>query len=105
MYALPPSKEHAEFSIRKIVNENTGLLFITDHARMRMLEREITDKQLHLCISKGDMVRGPEFDRKSEIGWKCTFRRVCAGRVLRVGCKLIRRKEELVLVLTAFWED
>jgi len=69
-----------------------------------MLEREITDRQLQLCLSQGEMVRGPELDRKSEIGWKCTFRRECAGNGLRVGCKLIQRNKELVLVLTAFWE-
>jgi hypothetical protein len=70
-----------------------------------MLEREITDKQLQQCLSYGEMVRGPELDRKSEIGWKCTFRRTCAGSILRVGCKLIQRDEEMVLVLTTFWEE
>ena len=105
MFSLLPPKESAEFSIRNIVNENTGQIFITDHARMRMLEREITDKQLHLCLSKGDMVRDPEFDRKNENGWKCTFSRICAGSVLRVGCKLIQRDAAIVLVLTAFWEE
>lgn len=105
MNSLLPNKESAEFFIRKIADENTGQLFIMDHARLRMLEREITDRQLNLCISEGDMVRGPEFDRKNEIGWKCTFRRKCAGRVLFVACKLIQRDEETVLILTTFWEE
>ena len=104
MFSLPPPKESAEFTIRKIVTEDTGNFYITDHARLRMLERGITDRQIHLCISKGAMVRGPEFDRKNESGWTCTFRRQCAGSVLRAGCKLIQRQEGIVLVLTAFWE-
>lgn len=105
MISLPTPKESAEFSIRKIAIENTRQLFITGHASMRMLEREITDKQLQLCLSQGEMIRGPELDRKSEIGWKCSFRRRCAGSMLRVGCKLIQRDEEIVLILTTFWEE
>ncbi len=48
MRSLLPIKESAEFSIRKIADEITGQLFIMDHARMRMLERQITDRQLTL---------------------------------------------------------
>ena len=88
-----------------IVTQDTGQFFIMDHARMRMLERGVTDKQVMLCIADGDLIKGPDLDKEHELGWKCMFTRVCAGAALRVGCKLVQREEETVLVLTAFWRE
>ncbi len=102
---FPAPKESVEYTIRQIVLQDTGRFFITDHARMRMLEREITDKHLLICIKEGELVSGPTLDKQHELGWTCVFSRICAGASLRVCCKLVQRDEETLLVLTAFWRE
>ena len=102
---LPSPKADAESMIREIAKNHTRQLAIMDHARLRMIERDVTDKQLFLCIIDGELIKGPTWDRKEEPGWKCTFKRHCSGASLRVGCKLVEREEGKVLVLTVFWRE
>jgi len=78
-------------------------VFLTEHAEMRMLERNITLRQVFNVLERGGLVDGVEWCNKIEPGWKCKIKAISAGEVISVVAKLVdRTPRQLVLVITTF---
>ena len=67
---------------------------------MRMVEREISIKQVINVVRLGERIGKIEWDTEIERGWKCKFRRVTAGRSVTVVAKLVTRDSKTCLVVT-----
>jgi hypothetical protein len=96
-------KKDAVKVIREIAFSNTERVYVLDHAHMRMLERNITLRQIFKVIRHGDVVDGPEWSTDEEKGWKCVFKRITAGDCIEVVVKLVEREgADSCLVVTAY---
>lgn len=93
-----------EAELRRIATEATENLVISDHARMRMIERDITLGQIVKTIKAGGMICAPSWCAEKEKGWRCTFERINAGVKVTVVAKLIKQNENLCLIVTS-WEN
>lgn len=80
-FRQPPSHEDAQERVRKLAR-NTGNIFWSEHAHVRMNERDIIMREALGTI------RGGRIDGKivpdGESRWKMTLRRRFAGRTVRV---------------------
>lgn len=94
--------QEVEAEIRRLARDSSIDVIILDHARMRMLEREITDRQIFNVLKNGDLIDGAKWDAEKERGWKCKFRRVTAGVEVTVVAKLIKRESATCLIVTVF---
>jgi hypothetical protein len=98
-YRLAPGR--AEARIRQIAQESANVIF-GDHARARMLEREITDIDVFRVLRIGGIVGVPEPAERGE--WKCKIvQRVRGGRELGVMAIILR--DEKLFIKTVEWED
>jgi len=88
--------------IQRLAQEETERVHVLDHAHMRMIEREITLRQVLKVLRHGDLVTGPEWSTEGEEGWKCNFRRITAGESIEVVAKLIERDGVRCLIVTAY---
>ncbi|MDT8322153.1 MAG: DUF4258 domain-containing protein, partial [Xanthomonadales bacterium] len=90
---LPMMKpDEAVEEIRRIAKEQTHRLYFSDHAEMRMIEREITRTQVRRILANGELQDQPHWEtdkRTSESGWKCTFHDISAGARITAVAKLI----------------
>jgi len=96
-------KADAVGRIYEIAQKETHRVLLLDHAHMRMLERDITHRQVFKVLRHGNPTDGPAWESTGEPGWKCVFRRITAGERIDVVAKLIERDgQAIVLVLTVF---
>lgn len=96
------SANDVEGQIRKIAKESTIDIVKLDHAIDRMLEREITDRQILNVLKHGDRISDIVWNTDKEKGWKCTFRRITAGVSITVATKLVQRDDTTCLIVTVF---
>lgn len=101
---LPTVKKgDADQIVRSLATGMTGRFFFHAHAEMRLLERDITRKQVFNVVRSGQLIDGPNWDTKEENGWKCTYNWITAGVDITVAVKLIERSDgHCDLVLTAY---
>lgn len=101
---LPKVKsDQADAEIRRIAKMETHRFIPSDHAHMRMLERNITLRQIQRVVMNGDLTNGPIWCTEVERGWKCEYRYIVAGVRISASVKLIDRSEGMFdLIITAF---
>ena len=76
------SKPKALALVRELAKDNGNVVF-TDHARIRMRQRQITPKAVLECLLHGSIVEGPALGIKGT--WELVTQRMGAGRKLHVG--------------------
>lgn len=74
---------------------NSGNVFITNHARERMAERDVTRAQVIDCLLAGVVIDGPPF-KNLHGSWQCTLHKYNAGNEVNVVVVL----EDGVIVIT-----
>ena len=98
-YRLTPGR--AEKLIRQISQESVNVIF-GDHARARMLDREITDIDVFRVLRTGGIVGAPEPAERGE--WKCKMvQRARGGRDIGVVAIILRDKKLFIKIVE--WED
>ncbi len=101
--ALPfIQRDQVEKEIRRIATESTINMVKLDHAIDRMIEREITDRQILNVLRSGEQLSPAAWNTEKERGWKCKFRRITAGVNVTVVAKLVQRDETTCLIVTVF---
>ena len=96
------TKDGAVEEIRRIAKEDSSKVIVLDHAKIRMMEREITSRQIYNVLKNGEPKCAPEWDTEQEKGWKCRLSRVTAGTAVTVVAKLVERDENVCLIVTVF---
>ena len=76
------SKPKALALVRELAKDSGNVVF-TDHARIRMRQRQVTPKAVIGCLLRGAIVEGPALDVKGT--WELAMQRMGAGRKLNVG--------------------
>lgn len=92
-----------ETLVREIATHRPERLFLLDHARQRMAERDVTLPQILKVLRHGERWEAPRWDPEGSRGWRCKFQRHVAGQQLAVVAKLIKRDEVQCLVVTVHW--
>jgi len=101
---LPKLKKcDVDHEIRRLATGVSGRFYLTSHAEMRMIERDITKRQVFNVVRNGKLVADPAWDKEKESGWKCRYNWITAGASVTVVVKLLERNDGLYdLVVTAF---
>ncbi len=96
------NKENALSEIRRIAAKETESLIISNHARDRQQQREITDRQILNVLKNGELAGVVEWDTKEERGWKCKLSRITAGDQVSIIAKLVKRDGNKCLIITVW---
>lgn len=101
---LPTIKKcDADAEIRRLATGVSGRFYFTAHAEMRLLERDITKRQIFNAVRDGDLIGDPVWDTDKESGWKCRYNWITAGAGVTAVVKLVERTDgHCDLVITAF---
>lgn len=78
---FPLSKKKALQVIREL-SADSGRVFITRHARDRMLERCVSRPDVMCCLESGQITEGPALEANG--AWRCTVNWFRAGSPLTV---------------------
>lgn len=97
------NKENARAEIARIAREDSGCVEILDHALDRMVQRDITMRQVMRTLIDGELL-DTVWNGENEKGWRCKLRYMTAGKVVVVVAKLVERESSTCLVVTV-WED
>lgn len=92
-----PSPHDLMNLVRKI-SEDTSNIILTDHAKERMKERNITFSHVLGCLRKGHVSEGPYQGLKGD--WKCNLTRAVAG--IDITVTVVVDEETKVIVITVF---
>lgn len=96
-------KVDVDAEIRRLATGVSGRFFFTQHAEMRMVERNITKRQVFNVVRDGKLLEEPVWDSEIEEGWKCRYNWITAGVGITVVVKLLERSDgHCDLVITAF---
>lgn len=76
------SRAKAVGLVRELAKDSSNVVF-TDHARIRMRQRQVTPKAVLECLLRGVIVEGPTLGVKGT--WELAMERRGAGRKLHVG--------------------
>jgi hypothetical protein len=80
---------------------NDALIFISSHAIERMIERNITRKQIIACLEKGTITEAPHRDVRGD--WRCRIEHYTAGDVITVAVAFkFNAAGERIVVITVF---
>lgn len=96
------NKENARAEIARVAREDSSAVEILDHAIDRMVQRDITIRQVMRTLIDGDSL-DINWDSENEKGWRCKLRYMSAGKVVVVIAKLVERESSACLVVTV-WE-
>ncbi len=94
------SKRDWEKLIRKIA-ENEGKVFISEHAELRMRQRNITRVVALEVLRKGNINQEPEPDLKTG-DMKCALERYVAGHAVKIVVAVEDSNATTCLIVTAF---
>ena len=78
---VPPTDSAALKVIREIAKNSAGVFF-TEHAKRRMRERGVVNRQVLDCLRHGKVDESAARDIQGN--WKCTLRHFVAGQLIRV---------------------
>lgn len=95
-----PTKAQAQEIVRELAR--LGKVRWSKHARERMKERKVNDKQVLTCLEKGKVMDDPVLANKSgnEGGYDITVERLTAGEYLRVGaCLRFDQSTKIITVI------
>jgi len=80
---------------------NDSRVFISPHAKERMLERNITLKQVLACIEKGRITESPYRDVRGD--WRCSIEHYTSGNAVTVAIAFkYNNSGERIVVVTVF---
>jgi len=80
---------------------NDSKVFICPHAKERMIERNITLKQILSCIEKGKISESPYRDIKGD--WRCSIEHYTSGNAVTVAVAFkYNNNGERIVVVTVF---
>lgn len=80
---------------------NDSRIFICPHAKERMIERNITRKQVLTCIEKGKISESPYRDVKGD--WRCSIEHYTSGNAVTVAIAFkYNNSGERIVVVTVF---
>lgn len=80
---------------------NDSRVFISPHAKERMLERNITLKQVLTCIEKGRITESPYRDVRGD--WRCSIEHYTSGSAVTVAIAFkYNNSGERIVVVTVF---
>lgn len=83
------------------VASDSGRVFFTPHAELKMRKRHITRTQVLRCLSHGRIVEGPSRDIKGN--WSMKLEVCSAGQLVSVVAALDRDTSgEMIIVITAY---
>ena len=101
---LPKFKKcEADDEIRRLATGVSGRFYFTDYTEMRLLERDITKRQVFNTVRHGKLQGDPVWDTEKEAGWKCRYNWITAGASVTAVVKLVERSGgHCDLVITAF---
>ena len=77
--------------------KDSSKVFITEHARDRMLERRVSDIEVIECLRHGVIERPPQVDRKTG-DLKCTMECFGASRNMAVVAALSDEHSDVIVV-------
>ena len=88
-------------SILRRCATNGSVIFISPHAKERMIERHITLKQVLTCMEKGRISESPYRDIKGD--WRCNIEHYSAGNAVTVAIAFkYNNNGERIVVVTVF---
>lgn len=96
------AREDVEAEIRRIATEDSARVVLLPHARDRMLQRDISTRQVFNALRFGSLDSAVEWDTNQDRGWKCRFSRLAAGAPVTVVVKLIEHEGRRCLVVTVW---
>lgn len=104
MSIVPLQKVPTRTKAQEILKElaKLGRVRWSKHARERMKERKVTDKQVLTCLEKGKVTEDPVLANKAgvEAGYDVTVERSVAGEYLRVGvCLRFDQSAKVITVI------
>jgi hypothetical protein len=99
---LPIPKHEVLETIRRIAKQNTEQVVFLDHAHMRMMERDISQRQILKALELGNLVDDIVWDTEAERGWKCKLTRMVTGESITAVAKLVERESITCLVVTVW---
>lgn len=84
--------------VRAIAKESDRVV-ITKHAKQRMRQRKINDRQVFECLRKGRIAEPAHLTIQGD--WKATLEHQCAGDVVRVAVAIEEQEDgDLAVVVT-----
>lgn len=92
-----PSPADMARHVNRLASESSGNVILTDHAKERMQERNVTFKHIITCLQKGRVIEGPYLDLKG--CWKCTMVRAVSGLEITV-VTAVDFENKLIVVTT-----
>jgi Domain of unknown function (DUF4258) len=95
-----PPREWTNISLQRHVRAlaaDSARVFITDHARSRMLERGVNDLEVIECLRRGVIQRPPQVDRQTG-HMKCRMEHFGPSRNLAVVAALDPARPDVVVV-------
>jgi len=83
--------------VRRLTADSDNIVVIS-HARMRMLKRGITRRQIELCVQKGTITEGPFMNRRGN--WQVNLSRHAAGE--EITCVVAIEWPNRIVVISTF---
>jgi hypothetical protein len=84
--------------LRVIIKDSHNVV-LTKHAKKRMKQRRINDRQVHECLRKGRIAEPAHLTIQGD--WKATLEHQCAGDMVRVAVAIERQEDgDLAVVVT-----
>jgi len=95
------SPQMARKILREIVEGYTDRMFISGHCRQRMVERQITDKQIMCCIRNGTFKEEPYWSPKGN--WEMKLEVISSGDIITAVVAIDHDADgNFILVITTF---
>ena len=83
----------------RVIAKDSNRVVLTKHAKLRMRQRRINDRQVFECLRKGRIVEPAHLTIQGD--WKATLEHQDAGDVVRVAVAIERLEDgELAVVVT-----
>lgn len=95
------SNEDARLDIAAIVIADDGRLYLSEHAKSRMLERNISISQIRQVLTCNHSIVTNDVHLTEKGEWKCTIEGVACGQKVRLPVVLTKPLHSGVLVITA----
>lgn len=99
------SRDSVRDEIRRIAGSETESLSLLDHALERMIQRDISMRQIINVLKNGEQIGDIRWCSDKERGWRCKLKRMTAGINVTVVAKLVNRENTTCLVVTVWGQE
>lgn len=89
---------HAALRVVREIAADTNNIVVISHARLRGRQRQITRRQIELCVQRGTISEGPFMNQHGH--WQVNLQRHAAGE--EITCVVAIDWRTKVLVITTF---